>query len=100
MIQADATTNSLIITAPSNIYNNMRAVIDMLDVRRAQVFVEALIAEVTAGKSAEFGIQWQAAGTNGAGTQVGGGTNFGGAGTNIINVGSASLQARRSLVPA
>ena len=91
MIQADATTNSLIITAPSNIYNNMRAVIDMLDVRRAQVFVEALIAEVTAGKSAEFGIQWQAAGTNGAGTQVGGGTNFGGAGTNIINVGSSII---------
>jgi general secretion pathway protein D len=91
MIQADATTNSLIITAPSNIYNNMRAVIDMLDVRRAQVFVEALIAEVTAGKSAEFGIQWQAAGTNGAGTQFGGGTNFGGSGTNILNVGSSIL---------
>ena len=91
MIQADASTNALIITAPSNIYNNMRAVIDMLDVRRAQVFVEALIAEVTADKAAEFGVQWQAAGANGSGIQAGGGTNFGGTGTNIIGVGSSII---------
>ena len=86
MIQADASTNALIITAPSNVYNNMRAVIDMLDVRRAQVFVEALIAEVKVGKEADFGIQWQAAATDN-GVSVGGGTNFGTTG-NIITVGS------------
>ena len=86
IIQADAATNALIITAPSAIYNNLRAVIEMLDVRRAQVFVEALIVEVTAEKAAEFGVQWQAVGGNTTGTQVGGGTNFGGAGTNIIGV--------------
>ena len=89
MIQADAATNSLIITAPSNIYNNMRAVIDMLDVRRAQVYVEALIAEVTADKAAELGIQWQGAGANTNGDLVAGGTNFGGSGTNIIGVGTS-----------
>jgi general secretion pathway protein D len=90
MIQADAATNSLIITAPGNIYNNMRAVIDMLDVRRAQVFVEALIAEVTADKAAEFGIQWQGVGSTSAnGVTVGGGTNFGGTGTNIIGIGTS-----------
>lgn len=97
MIQADAATNSLIITAPSNIYNNMRAVIDMLDVRRAQVFVEALIAEVTADKAAEFGVQWQAVGSNGNGLQGGGGTNFGGSGTNIIGVG-ASIAASNPVI--
>ncbi len=86
IIQADAATNALIITASSAIYNNLRAVIEMLDVRRAQVFVEALIVEVTAEKAAELGVQWQAVGGNAAGTQVGGGTNFGGAGTNIIGV--------------
>ena len=87
MIQADAATNSLIITAPSNIYNNMRAVIDMLDVRRAQVYVEALIAEVTADKAAEMGIQWQGiTGVDSAGNQVAGGTNFGTGGNNIIGV--------------
>ena len=45
---------------PSPLYNNLRAIIEKLDVRRAQVFVEALIVEVSADKAAEFGIQWQA----------------------------------------
>ena len=75
-IQADPATNALIITAPHNIYNNIRSVIDMLDVRRAQVFVEALIAEVTVGKDAAFGIQWQAGAPTGNGGLVAGGTNF------------------------
>ena len=41
------------------VYNNLRAVIEQLDTRRAQVFVEALIVEVPSDKAAEFGIQWQ-----------------------------------------
>ena len=58
-IQADIANNALIIMAPEPIYNNLRAIIEKLDVRRAQVYVEALIVEVTADKAAEFGIQWQ-----------------------------------------
>ncbi|WP_423456624.1 type II secretion system secretin GspD [Ottowia sp. VDI28] len=58
-IQADPSTNSLIISAPEPVYRELRAVIDQLDQRRAQVFVESLIAEVRADKSAELGIQWQ-----------------------------------------
>jgi general secretion pathway protein D len=58
MIQADAATNAVIITAPEAIFNNLRTVVEKLDVRRAQVLVEALIAEVSADKAAEFGIQW------------------------------------------
>ncbi|MBI4938643.1 MAG: type II secretion system secretin GspD [Nitrosomonadales bacterium] len=85
MIQADAASNALIITAPDAIYNNLRAVVEKLDVRRAQVFVEALIVEVTADKAAEFGVQWQSLGGT-TGTQVGGGTNFGGEGANILSV--------------
>ncbi len=82
MIQADAATNALIITASDAVYNNLRAVIEMLDMRRAQVFVEALIAEVTADKAAEFGIQWQELnGINRAGVNVIGGTNYGAPGT-------------------
>ncbi len=85
IVQADVATNSLIITAPDNQYNNLRAVIDRLDARRAQVYVEALIAEVTANKAAQFGIQWQnLSGLNGNTTSVIGGTNLGGAGVNII----------------
>ncbi|MYM80830.1 type II secretion system secretin GspD [Duganella sp. FT50W] len=57
-IQADATTNTLIITAPEAMYRNLRAVIDQLDVRRAQVYIESLIVEVTSDKASEFGVQW------------------------------------------
>ncbi len=96
MIQADTASNALIITAPEAVYNNLRAIIEKLDVRRAQVHVEALIVEVTADKAAEFGIQWQQlSGINSAGTNTIGGTNFGdrGTGANIIdvagNIGSA-----------
>ena len=96
-VQADAATNSLIITAPEALYHNLRSIIEKLDVRRAQVYVEALVVEVTAEKAAEFGIQWQALEGIGRGNTQGiGGTNFGnrGTGTNIIdiatNLGSAA----------
>lgn len=84
-IQAYPSTNSLVITAPDHVYNSLRAVIDKLDARRAQVFVEALVVEVSASVASEFGIQWQdLSGLNRSGAQVIGGTNFGGAGQNII----------------
>jgi len=59
-IQAHPETNSLVIIAPDAVYQALRGVIDKLDARRAQVFVEALIVEIAASKAAEFGIQWQA----------------------------------------
>jgi general secretion pathway protein D len=86
-IQAYPATNSLVIIAPDHVYNSLRAVIDKLDVRRAQVFIEALIVEVSASLTSEFGIQWQdLSGLSRGGSQVIGGTNFGGAGQNIIGV--------------
>ena len=88
-ITADLASNALIIMAPEPVYNNLRAIIEKLDVRRAQVFVEALIVEVSADKAAEFGIQWQAlSGYNSTQTRVIGGTNFTprGSGNNIIDV--------------
>jgi general secretion pathway protein D len=98
IIQADAATNSIIITAPDAIYNNLRAVLDQLDVRRAQVYVEALIAEITADKAAEFGIQWQ--NMNGLGktnAQAFGGTNFGTPGQNIAAIAQNPAGAARGL---
>jgi general secretion pathway protein D len=84
MVQADAASNTLIITASEPVYNNIRSVIEKLDVRRPQVFVEALIVEVTADKAAEFGIQWQSInGINKSGSNIIGGTNFG-TGNNIV----------------
>ena len=88
IVQADAASNAIIISASDAVYASLRAVIDKLDVRRAQVHVEALIVEVTADKAAEFGVQWQSLhNLNTGATQAIGGTNFGvrGAGTNIID---------------
>ncbi|MCW8986056.1 MAG: type II secretion system secretin GspD, partial [Gammaproteobacteria bacterium] len=59
-IQADENTNALVITAPPDIFRSLRAVIRRLDVRRAQVLVEAIIAEVSSNSAQEFGIQWAA----------------------------------------
>ena len=77
MIQADIANNALVIMAPEPVYNNLRAIVEKLDIRRAQVLVEALIVEVSADKAAEFGIQWQVlSGIGKTGVQGFGGTNF------------------------
>ena len=90
-IQADPATNSLVITAPEPQYRQLRAVIDQLDARRAQVFVESLIAEVNADKAAEFGIQWQGVlGKNGDGSIGLLGTNFGKGGNNLISLATGA----------
>jgi general secretion pathway protein D len=65
-IQADEATNSIIINASDTVYNNLRLVIEQLDVRRAQVYVEALVAEMNADRTDELGIQWAAAGQVGS----------------------------------
>ena len=99
-IQADPSTNSLIITAPEPQYRQLRAVIDKLDARRAQVFVESLIAEVSADKAAEFGIQFQGAlgkkGDNNIGLL---GTNFSIGGANIIALATQAAKSGGALSP-
>lgn len=77
-VQADASTNTLIISAPDPMYRSLRKVIDLLDQRRAQVLVESLIVEVTENDSAELGIQWMAG--NG---RYFGGANLSGSGLNV-----------------
>jgi general secretion pathway protein D len=100
IIQADPATNSIIINAPDAIYNNLRAVLDKLDVRPEQVYVEALIAEITSDKAAEFGIQWQSVGPAGSGDNSArgfGGTNFGGPGQNIFGISQNPASAGAGL---
>ena len=89
-IQADPATNSLIITAPEPQYRQLRAVIDMLDQRRAQVFVESLIAEVSADKAAQFGVQWMSGTGTGSNTVGLLGTNFGTGNTNLLNIAAGA----------
>ncbi len=88
IIAADPATNSLIITAPEPVYRNLRAVIDKLDARRAQVYIESLILEISAEKAAELGVQWQFLGSPQGSTRVIGGTNLAarGSGSNILDV--------------
>lgn len=74
-IQADPSSNSLIITASDALYKQLRAVIEQLDGRRAQIYIEAMIVEVSEQKLAEVGFQWAAG--SGSSTQVVGGTNLG-----------------------
>lgn len=81
-IQADEETNALIISASDAVYNNLRGVIDKLDTRRAQVFVEALIIEISADNASQFGFQWAGAGDAGKGTIAG-----------VTNLGSPSILA-------
>ncbi|WP_255501110.1 type II secretion system secretin GspD [Mitsuaria sp. WAJ17] len=90
-VQADPSTNALIITAPEPLYRQIRNVIDQLDGRRAQVYVETLIVKVDASKTGAFGVQWQNLfGNKGDNTLPGLGTNFGTGAGNIIQ-GSAAL---------
>ena len=92
IIAADPATNSLIITAPEPVYRNIRGVIDQLDSRRAQVYIESLIVEVKANTVAEMGIQWQFGTSRPGQNSVVGGTNFGTGGSREI--GRASCRER------
>src|ERR1700733_5493256 len=91
-IWADVSTNALIITAPPKIMKSLMAVIDKLDIRRAQVQVEALIVEVDINKSANLGVQWLLFG-QGNSTVPAAVTNFPGSGTGIVNLAAAALGA-------
>ena len=86
IIAADPATNSLIITAPEPVYRNIRGVIDQLDSRRAQVYIESLIVEVKADTVSEMGIQWQFGTSRPGQSSVVGGTNFSTGGSNILAV--------------
>ncbi|PAJ86103.1 type II secretion system secretin GspD [Burkholderia ubonensis] len=91
MIQADAATNSLVITASDPVYRTLRTVINQLDARRAQVYIEALIVELNSTTAGNLGIQWQI----GSGNFYGGSNLSSTAGSttssNILNVSTSNL---------
>jgi general secretion pathway protein D len=93
-VQADPATNSLIITAPEPLYRQVRAMIDQLDTRRAQVYIESMIVEVSGDNAADFGFQWQGLiGSRGDTNLIGVGTNFGSSGNIIgLQTGAATGQ--------
>jgi general secretion pathway protein D len=90
-IQADPATNSLVVTAPEPLYRQVRAMIEQLDSRRAQVYIESMIVEVSGDNAADFGFQWQGLiGKRGDNTGVVGGTNFGTSG-NLLTIDQAQF---------
>jgi general secretion pathway protein D len=100
-VQADPSTNSLIITGPEPLYRQVRAVIEQLDSRRSQVYVEALIVEVDADRAAELGLQWQGlSGNKGDTNIIGLGTSFGSGISNILGASQLLLQGAAGLAQA
>lgn len=86
-IEAHADSNSLVVTAQPDMMRSLEDVIRQLDIRRAQVLVEAIIVEVFEGDGTDFGVQWL--------NKNGGGTNFSSGNTiPIIGVAGAALAAR------
>ena len=94
MIQADESTNSLVITANPEIMKNLQAVIRQLDVRRAQVLVEAIIAEISTDKARELGVQWLFYGEKGLSPF--GISNFDNAGTKILDLATTAYQVNQN----
>jgi general secretion pathway protein D len=88
-VQADPSTNALIITAPPDILRTLRSVIAQLDIRRAQVLVEAIIAEMATDRASELGVQWVIDGTPGSHGPVAV-TNFGPPGSSIGSIAAAA----------
>ncbi len=97
-VQADPATNSLIITAPEPVYRQLRAVIDQLDSRRAQVYVESMIVKMDATKASQFGFQWQGLlSNNGNSAGVYAGTNYStGTSANLISLTAAAATGTTS----
>ena len=90
-IEADESTNALVISAPPDLYSSLEGVIRRLDIRRIQVFIEATIAEVSSNMARELGIQWAIGNPEGDGTIAL--TNLGSGGSSLSNVAGAVLGA-------
>jgi len=92
-IWADPATNALVITAPTEAMRTLRSVISQLDIRRAQVMVEAIVAEVSYNRAAELGVSWVIDGSQDG--NIVGLTNFSSA-LNVVDVGGAALTGDES----
>ncbi len=88
-IQADEVSNALVITAPVSLFRSLRTVIQQLDIPRAQVHIEAIIAEVQIDTSNELGVQWIIDGSPQDNPALA--TNFSSAGTSLTSLASGVL---------
>jgi len=87
-VWADTQTNAIVINAPPKMMRSLMLIVDKLDIRRAQVLVEAIIVEVIADRTAELGITWAVSGI-GSNTPLGV-TNFPDFGPGVVQLGAAA----------
>ena len=87
-VWADTQTNALIVNAPPKMMRSLMQIVDKLDIRRAQVLVEAIIVEVNADKTSELGVTWAIGGTGS--NSPAGVTNFPDFGPGIVQLGAAA----------
>jgi general secretion pathway protein D len=92
-IQADEATNALVITAPPDIMRTLKRVIGQLDIRRAQVLVEAIIAEVGEDTARDLGVQWIFAGDTSDNRGPVGIINYSNSGSPIADLANAAISA-------
>ena len=59
-IEADERMNALVISAPPSMVSALKDVVKQLDIRRAQVLIEAIFVEISETKAADLGVEWGA----------------------------------------
>jgi general secretion pathway protein D len=87
-VWADTQTNAIVVNAPPKMMRALMQIVDKIDIRRAQVLVEAIIVEVIADKSNELGVTWAIEGT-GSNTPIAV-TNFPGSMNGVVQLGAAA----------
>jgi len=86
-VWADSQTNAIVVNAPPKMMRSLMSIVDKLDIRRAQVLVEAIIVEVLADKTSEIGVTWAVSGY-GSNSPVAA-TNFPSAGPGVVQLAGA-----------
>ncbi len=94
-VQADEESNALVITAPASVFPSLRTVIQQLDIPRAQVHIEAIIAEVSLDTSAELGVQWLVNDSDDEGPVFS--SQFASSGTSISSIAGGTIPDGASL---
>ncbi|ATF09477.1 type II secretion system secretin GspD [Candidatus Enterovibrio altilux] len=89
-ISAHKGTNALVITAPQDIMRTIEKIISQLDIRRAQVLIEAMIVEISDSDGANLGVQWGSLGR--------GGMQFGNTGVPITKYLAAQKEAKNAII--
>lgn len=96
-IWSHAGTNALVINAPPKIKQDIMSIIDQIDIRRAQVQVDAIIVELSEEKEAELGITWVTDGSRD--DEFIGITNFGSSGVVPLATAAAGDTPSAAAIP-